>query len=193
MTVGPQKAEPRPLYTAEQRRRRDASVWTVVQGVLAPAQFVAFLLSLGLVIWYLRTGEGYQAATISIVVKTAFLYAIMVSGAIWEKVVFGRYLLAPAFFWEDMVSFAVIAAHTAYLAALFAGWLSPGGLMVLALVAYALYVVNAAQFLWKLRQARLATPVAEEPSARRAGALAIDVGGDLGLTRDAPSRAGVRG
>ncbi|PPD15200.1 MAG: 2-vinyl bacteriochlorophyllide hydratase, partial [Methylocystis sp.] len=46
----------RPLYTAEERRRRDASVWTLVQGVLAPAQFFVFLVSLILVLRYLATG-----------------------------------------------------------------------------------------------------------------------------------------
>ena len=142
------------LYTPEQRRRRDASRWTLVQGLLAPAQFVVFLVSLALVVRYLATGDGYGAATASIVVKTFFLYAIMVTGAIWEKVVFGQYLLAPAFFWEDVVSFFVIALHTAYLVALFGGWLSSSGEMALALAAYALYVINATQFLLKLRAAR---------------------------------------
>ena len=79
----------------------------------------------------------------------------MITGAIWEKVVFGQYLLAPAFFWEDMISFAVIALHTAYLIALWTGFLGPMGEMVLALTAYVTYAVNAAQFLWKLRLARL--------------------------------------
>ncbi len=143
------------LYTADQRARRDASVWTIVQGVLAPLQFVAFLISLVFVLRYLWTGTGYEAATLSILVKTGFLYAIMVTGAIWEKVVFGQYLFAPAFFWEDVFSFVVIALHTAYIWALFAGALDPAGLMVLALAAYAAYVVNAGQFLWKLRAARL--------------------------------------
>ena len=41
----------------------------------------------------------------------------MVTGAIWEKVVFGRYLFAPAFFWEDVFSMLVLALHTAYLVA----------------------------------------------------------------------------
>ena len=58
------------------------------------------------------------AATWSVVAKTAALYAIMVTGAIWEKVVFGRYLFAPAFYWEDVFSMVVIALHTAYVAAL---------------------------------------------------------------------------
>jgi 3-vinyl bacteriochlorophyllide hydratase len=143
------------LYTEAQRRRRDATVWTTVQAVLAPLQFVAFAVSLVLVLRYLATGDGYGAATVSIIVKTAFLYAIMVTGAIWEKVVFGQYLLAPAFFWEDVFSFAVIALHTAYLACLAGGWLAPAGLMALALAAYAAYAINATQFLLKLRAARL--------------------------------------
>jgi 3-vinyl bacteriochlorophyllide hydratase len=146
---------PRTLYTADERRRRDATVWTLVQGVLAPLQFFIFLVSLLLVMRYLATGEGESAATISVVVKTLALYAIMITGSIWEKVVFGRYLFAPAFFWEDVFSMLVLALHTAYLAALAFGWLQPRGLMFLALAAYATYVVNATQFLLKLRAARL--------------------------------------
>lgn len=150
-----------PLYTPEQRRRRDASVWTIVQGVLAPVQFLAFLVSVVLVLWYLTTGQGYAAATVSIVVKTLLLYAIMVTGSIWEKVVFGRYLFAPAFYWEDVFSMLVLALHTAYLAALASGSVGARGLMLLALVAYATYIVNATQFLLKLRAARLDSRPAE--------------------------------
>ncbi len=143
-----------PLYTAAERVRRDASRWTVVQGVLAPVQFVAFVVSVVLVLRYLATGDGYTAATVSILIKTALLYTIMVTGAIWEKVVFGQYLFAPAFFWEDVFSFAVIALHTLYIVALWTGAMDAASLMLLALAAYATYVINAGQFLWKLRLAR---------------------------------------
>ncbi len=143
------------LYTAEQRRRRDASPWTLVQGLLAPIQFLVFLVSLVFVLRYLVTGNGYEVATQSILAKTSLLYLIMITGAIWEKVVFGQYLFAPAFFWEDVFSFAVIALHTAYLYALFTHSLSPTSLMILALAAYLAYLINAVQFIWKLRQARL--------------------------------------
>jgi 3-vinyl bacteriochlorophyllide hydratase len=145
----------RRLYTPEERARRDASPWTMVQGVLAPAQFLACAISVTLVARYLWTGEGYGAATASILVKTGFLYVIMITGAIWEKVVFGRYLFAPAFFWEDAFSMIVIALHTIYLWALFSGALTSTEQMWLALAAYATYAVNAVQFLWKLRMARL--------------------------------------
>ena len=143
------------LYTKEERQRRDESVWTVVQGVLAPLQFIVFLISFGLVIRTLLTGEGAFAADASIVVKTLILYTIMITGSIWEKVVFGRWLFAPAFFWEDVFSFAVLALHTAYLVMLFGGLGSFEARMVVALSAYAAYVINAGQFLWKLRAARL--------------------------------------
>jgi 3-vinyl bacteriochlorophyllide hydratase len=144
-----------PLYTPEQRQRRDASRWTLVQGLLAPLQFLVFAVSLGLVLRYLITGEGLAAATASVVVKTVVLYTIMVTGSIWEKVVFDKWLFAPAFYWEDVFSMLVLALHTAYLAALFSGALGPRGQMLLALAAYASYVVNAGQFVWKLRLARL--------------------------------------
>jgi 3-vinyl bacteriochlorophyllide hydratase len=124
-------------------------------------QFLIFIVSLALVLRYLATGEGYWAATASVVVKTAVLYLIMVTGAIWEKVVFGQYLLAPAFYWEDMFSFAVIALHTAYILGLLSGALSPESLMFLALAAYGTYVINAAQFILKLRLARLDMAVAK--------------------------------
>jgi 3-vinyl bacteriochlorophyllide hydratase len=155
-TPHPVAARRTPLYTPEQRLRRDASAWTLVQGVLAPLQFLVFAASVVLVLRYLATGAGYELATASVVLKTLLLYAIMVTGCIWEKVVFGVYLFAEAFFWEDVFSMLVLALHTAYLAALFGGWLAPQGLMLLALAAYAAYLINATQFLLKLRAARLA-------------------------------------
>jgi 3-vinyl bacteriochlorophyllide hydratase len=137
--------------------------------VLAPVQLLVMLVSVALVLRYLRTGHGLAAAHASVVAKTVALYAIMITGALWEKVVFGRYLFAPAFFWEDVVSFAVIALHTLYLAGLATGRLAPDTLMYVALTAYVVYAVNAAQFLLKLRAARL-----DEAAAR---ALAVPAPG----------------
>ncbi len=148
------KVQNRTLYTPEERIRRDASPWTVVQGVLAPTQFLVFLVSLFLVARYLQTGAGEGAAIASVVAKTLFLYVIMITGAIWEREVFGRYLFAPAFYWEDVVSMLVLALHTTYLVGLLSGQVDATRLMWLALLAYASYVVNAGQFVIKLRAAR---------------------------------------
>jgi len=151
--IGPARAQG--LYSAAERVRRDASPWTTVQGVLAPVQFLVFLVSLALVLRYLYTGNGIDVATISVVVKTLVLYTIMITGCIWEKEVFGVWLFAPAFYWEDVFSMLVLALHTAYLLALLTNALDARQQMLLALAAYATYVVNAAQFIWKLRMARL--------------------------------------
>ena len=145
----------RPLYTAEQRRRRDSTRWTLVQAILAPVQFLIFLVSLVLVLRYLATGDGAVAATVSIVVKTCALYAIMVTGSVWEKAVFDKWLFVPAFFWEDVFSMLVLALHTSYLVMLIGNLGTERGRMLLALTAYATYAINAGQFLLKLRAARL--------------------------------------
>ncbi len=151
---GPRRARA-PLYTPQERQRRDASVWTLVQGLLAPLQFLVFLVSLALVLRFLTTGLGEQAAAVSVLVKTLTLYSIMVTGCIWEKVVFDRWLFAPAFYWEDVFSMLVLALHTAYVLAWYSGWLNTTQQMWLALAAYASYVINATQFILKLRAARL--------------------------------------
>ena len=160
MTIlsGRSEIRPPPLYTPEQRRRRDESGWTLVQGILAPLQFVVFLVSVGLILRFLATGEGLALANASIVLKTFVLYTIMITGSIWEREVFGRYLFADAFYWEDMVSILVLTLHTAYLVCFFGGLLDHRTLMGLALCSYASYAVNAVQFLLKLRAARLSSP-----------------------------------
>ncbi len=149
------RSGPAPLYTPEQRLRRDSTKWTFVQGVLAPVQFLICLISVTLVLRYLATGDGATAATVSIVVKTVALYLIMVTGAIWEKVVFGKWLFVPAFFWEDVFSMLVLALHTIYLVMLVGDFGTERGRMLLALAAYATYAINAGQFILKLRAARL--------------------------------------
>ena len=153
-TRTPHRRPSQPLYTPEQRRRRDASRWTLVQGILAPIQFAVFLVSLCLVLRALATGHGVAVASASVLVKTVVLYTIMVTGAFWERDIYGRYLFAPAFFWEDAVSMVVLALHTAYVVALLTDALHGPQMLVLALVAYAAYLINAGQFLLKLRAAR---------------------------------------
>lgn len=143
------------MYTPEQRFRRDRSRWTLVQGLLAPLQFLVFGISLFLVLRYFNTGAGADWATGSILLKTAILYTIMITGCLWERDVFGCYLFAPAFFWEDAVSMVVIALHTLYVALYLTQFGSLDFQMKVALLAYAVYVVNALQFLYKLRIARL--------------------------------------
>ncbi|NBO40932.1 MAG: 2-vinyl bacteriochlorophyllide hydratase [Betaproteobacteria bacterium] len=143
------------LYTPEERARRDATIWTPVQGFLAAFQFIVFAVSVCLITRFMVTGLGETAAIWSVVFKTLVLYAIMVTGSIWEKVVFDKWLFAHSFFWEDVFSFLVLGLHTAYLWSLYTGNMNTYQQLWLALAAYAAYAINAGQFLLKLRAARV--------------------------------------
>ena len=160
----------RALYSPAERVRRDASRWTLVQGVLAPLQFVVFLVSLALVLRYLATGEGLAAATRRSSSRRSC------STRSWSPARSGRRTSSAAISsrrpssGKTCVSMLVLALHTAYLVALLTGWRSPRALMLLALAAYATYVVNAAQFLLKLRAARLRAPATAPARCRRSRA-----------------------
>ncbi|QWE13899.1 2-vinyl bacteriochlorophyllide hydratase [Polynucleobacter sp. AP-Sving-400A-A2] len=181
----------KPLYTPEERVKRDATKWTLVQGILAPVQFLVFLVSLYLVLRFLWTGEGESAANISVVVKTLTLYTIMITGCIWEKVVFNCYLFAPAFFWEDVFSMLVLLLHTLYLVALATGYLDQYQLMILALAAYATYVVNAGQFIWKLRMARLDQEKKQRESQLGAEAIRLEAAQAAGINSSQATLTGL--
>lgn len=142
-----------------------------MQGILAPVQFLVCIASAALVIRFLVSGDGLWAANVSVLIKTGVLLLIMVTGSIWEKVVFDEWLFAAPFFWEDVVSMGVIALHLLYVGALLTGWLESRQLMAVALVAYVAYIVNAVQFVLKLRAARIS-----EPSAGRAAAAGVPAG-----------------
>lgn len=174
-TAGPQSGSDgvvTGLYTPEQRARRDASRWTLVQGVLAPLQFVVMIASAVLIVYSLRTGAAVGWADASVVLKTVLLLTIMVTGSLWEHDVFGKYLFAPAFFWEDVVSMGVIVLHLAYMVALLGGIGTTEQRLLIALVAYAAYAVNAIQFVLKLRRARLDARRAEAAVAAHDGVTA---------------------
>ena len=154
MNDAPEPSVSAGLYTPQERARRDATIWTPVQGFLAAFQFLVFAVSVCLIARYMVTGNGETAAVWSVVFKTLVLYAIMVTGSIWEKVVFDKWLFAPAFFWEDVFSFLVLGLHTAYLWSVYTGNMGTREQLWLALAAYAAYAINAGQFLLKLRAAR---------------------------------------
>ncbi|NJK82017.1 MAG: 2-vinyl bacteriochlorophyllide hydratase [Chloroflexaceae bacterium] len=136
------------MYTAEQLTRRNASRWTRVQIMLAPIQFLAFLISFALVVRYLLTGEGYLIATISVWIKIGLIWALTITGMLWEKDVYGQYFLAREFFWEDMGNLIALLTHNAYFVAQWLGW-SRQDVMLVMVVAYSTYLFNAGQFIVK--------------------------------------------
>ena len=151
-------------YTAEQLARRDNSKWTLVQAVLAPIQFLAFIVSLVLVTRYLLTGDGYMVANISVLIKISLLWLITVTGMIWEKEIFDHWFLAPQFFWEDVGNAVAMVLHNLYFVARWLDW-SDRAVMWLMLVAYIGYIFNMAQFIMKGLQARNERQAAQTATA----------------------------
>ena len=145
-------------YTPEQLARRNASVWTKVQAILAPLQFLAFLISFALVVRYLTTGNGLLAAQISVLIQIALLWLITITGMLWEKEVFGQWFLAPEFFWEDVGNAVAMVFHNLYFVAVWLGW-SADATMTLMLVAYTTYLVNCTQFVVRGIRSRKQLPV----------------------------------
>jgi 3-vinyl bacteriochlorophyllide hydratase len=146
-------------YTPDQLRRRQSSRWTRVQAILAPLQLLSFLVSVGLVLRYLSSGEGYGAAHAASLIKVTLMIAITVTGMLWEHDVYGKYFLAPEFFWEDLVNGISLIAHLVFVGAWLSG-VEPRLQMVIMAVALATYVINFLQFAWRgiqsARQRRLA-------------------------------------
>ncbi|NTV65736.1 MAG: 2-vinyl bacteriochlorophyllide hydratase [Oscillochloris sp.] len=142
------------MYTEDQLARRVRSKWTRVQIILAPIQFLAFLISFGLVIHYLVTGQGYWPATISIWIKITLIWALTITGMFWEHDMFDHYFMAKEFFWEDMGNLIAIITHNAYFVAKWMG-ADERTVMWVMVFAYVTYLFNAGQFLARgIRSAR---------------------------------------
>ncbi|MEM9953265.1 MAG: 2-vinyl bacteriochlorophyllide hydratase [Chloroflexota bacterium] len=139
-------------YTPEQLDKRNSSKWTIVQGILAPLQLITFIISFILIVRYLRTGEGYAIANISVLIKIALLWLITITGMFWEKEVFGKWFLAEEFFWEDALNAVALIMHNLYFGAILLG-ADERQLMLLMLVAYISYLINFAQFFYRGIQA----------------------------------------
>jgi 3-vinyl bacteriochlorophyllide hydratase len=135
-------------YTADQLERRARSKWTRVQIILAPIQFLIFLISFALVVHYLRTGEGYWIATVSVWVKIALIWVLTITGMLWEYDMYDHYFMAKEFFWEDLGNLIAILTHNAYFVAIWLGADTQTQMWVM-VVAYVSYLLNAVQFVWR--------------------------------------------
>ncbi|TCD48592.1 2-vinyl bacteriochlorophyllide hydratase [Chlorobium sp. N1] len=140
-----------PRYTPEQLARRNASVWTTVQAILAPIQFLIFLG--GVTVTYLYKYDiwidNFAWVTFFVTLKTFMLFLIFITGGFFEKEVFGAFAFAPEFFWEDFGSSIAMVVHVSYFVLFYMGF-DHSILVWTALAAYLSYLVNAAQFVIRL-------------------------------------------
>ncbi len=139
-----------PRYTPEQLRKRNNSVWTTVQLVLAPIQFVVFIVGVILTFMYYNGSlENFSLVTWALLIKTIFLVVLFVTGAFFEKEIFDIWVYSPEFLWEDIGSTVATIVHFLYFVLAYLGF-SQEALIWTAFAAYFTYVVNAAQYLVRI-------------------------------------------
>jgi 3-vinyl bacteriochlorophyllide hydratase len=134
-----------PLFTEEQLELRQASPWTKVVMAIAVVQFLAYIVGFYLVIRFLVVGDLYVAATISVWVKIALMWAVTITGMFWEREIFGVWFMHPQFYWEDLGNLVAMITHNAYFVVLLLGF-EPRSIMWVMLVAYVTYLFNFVQW-----------------------------------------------
>jgi len=138
------------------RDRRSASVWTMVHPIFALGQLAAFLVSVGFLIAFAFHGASFAAVKTSVFIKISLMVGAVVTGALWERDVYGFYWFAPEFLAEDVMTLIVFLSQVFYLAMVA---FHPDEMVpILASLgfAYTVYVANVAQYIHKTQRAKLA-------------------------------------
>lgn len=140
-----------PRYTPEQLAKRNASVWTEIQILLAPVQFVIFLTGIGLNALYASNPASIDFFWISVAIlfKTLFFVILFITGMFFEKDIFGKWVFSKEFFWEDVGSSVATFFHFLYFVLAWKGY-PDDTLVIWATVAYSSYIINAVQYLVRI-------------------------------------------
>ncbi|KUL20385.1 2-vinyl bacteriochlorophyllide hydratase [Chlorobium limicola] len=140
-----------PRYTPEQLAKRNASVWTEIQILLAPVQFVIFLTGIGLNAIYASNPASIDFFWVSVAIlfKTLFFVILFITGMFFEKDLFGKWVFSKEFFWEDVGSSVATFFHFLYFVLAWKGY-PDGTLVIWATVAYSSYIINAVQYLVRI-------------------------------------------
>jgi 3-vinyl bacteriochlorophyllide hydratase len=140
-----------PRYTPEQLLKRNASIWTDIQIILAPIQFLFFIAGLTITILYANAlfVPALYWVSLAILFKTLFFALLFITGMFFEKEVFDQWVYSKEFFWEDVGSTVAASFHLFYF---FLAWFGASQEVLLwdAFLAYFTYVLNALQYLVRI-------------------------------------------
>ncbi len=138
-------------YTPEQLAMRNASVWTYLQILLAPVQFLIFLTGVILNTLYVNHIGNIDFIWISLAIlfKTLFFAILFITGMFFEKEIFGHWVFSKAFFWEDVGSTVAGFFHILYFVLSWKGT-AENVLVIAGYVAYLSYIINALQYLARI-------------------------------------------
>ena len=140
-----------PRYTPEQLAKRNASVWTDIQLILAPIQFVVFLTGLVVTFLYALNDQLFSFYWVSLVIlfKTFLFGLLLITGEFFEKEIFNVWIYGKEFIWEDVGSTVAAFFHLLYFVMAYMGY--PEDVLIWeAFLAYFTYVINALQYLVRI-------------------------------------------
>jgi 3-vinyl bacteriochlorophyllide hydratase len=126
--------------------RRRASIWTTIHPFFAFGQLFTFVVSVGLLVAYLFGKVPFSYVAISVLIKIGLMVGAMVSGAFWERDVFGQFWFAPEYFVEDVITAIVFYLHLAYLYAVYFAPFDGKLTLPTLVIAYTAYVINVGQY-----------------------------------------------
>jgi 3-vinyl bacteriochlorophyllide hydratase len=138
--------------------RRSASVWTKIHPIFALGQLLVFFVSVGLLFGFFRGAVSFETVHASVLLKVTLMLGAIVTGALWEKDVFGKYWFAPEFMGEDTMTVNVFILHVGYLVMAVTHPENVTAQIGTLIVAYGVYIANVAQYV--LRTANLGKHVA---------------------------------
>ncbi len=141
--------EARALLVGE---RRAASVWTKVHPVFALGQLLAFLVSVGLLVAYLRHGVSFHVVHISVLTKIGLMVGAVITGSLWEHDVYGHWWFAPEFMFEDVMTLIVFIMQLSYLLMVLTHPENMRAILGILVLAYAIYLANVAQYIHRTQR-----------------------------------------
>jgi 3-vinyl bacteriochlorophyllide hydratase len=127
--------------------RRTASIWTLIHPLFAIGQLLVFVVSVSLFVAYLLGAVPFHVVHISVLVKIGLMVGAVISGAFWERDVFGYWWFAPEFLFEDVMTVIVFIMQITYLAIVYAHPEDTGVIAGALAFAYAVYLANVAQYI----------------------------------------------
>jgi 3-vinyl bacteriochlorophyllide hydratase len=138
-------------YTPEQLVKRNASIWTDIQIILAPIQFLFFVAGVTTTALYANDlfGTSFYWVSVAILFKTLFFALLFITGMFFEKEIFNQWVYSKEFLWEDIGSTIAAFFHLLYFFLAYRHY--PENVLIWdAFIAYFTYVLNALQYLIRI-------------------------------------------
>jgi 3-vinyl bacteriochlorophyllide hydratase len=137
-----------PLTSIEEvRARRKASVWTLIHPIFALGQLLAFFVSVGLLVAYFFGRVSFGVVHIAVMTKIGLMVGAVITGALWEKDVFGSYWFAAEFLVEDVMTVNVFILQIAYVLMAYTHPENLGVILWVLGLAYFVYAGNVTQYI----------------------------------------------